>query len=735
MSRYAVTTTLCLLIVAGGAFAQSTLKTDRLSNVVDPMLGVAFRYGSCVPGACLPHASIYPSPDTLNGRTAGYLPGQDIVGFSQLHTQGTGGVPSYGNFLISPQIGLKTLESEHASPKADERAACYRYQVRLLRYGILCEVAPGRHSALYKFCFPASDDSHILIDTARKLGDYAVMSDGSISIDPETGVISGGGTFCGNWNPAPYKVYFSSKLSKKPASFGIWEDADIRTGVTQAVLKENKRFGAFTGVNTAANEVIYLKIAVSFKSQAQADIWLAQEIPGWDFDGLKSHAAETWDKALATIDLENASPREMRKFYSSLFHTMVQPRDRTGDNGNWDSDAPFWDDHYTLWDTWKTLFPLMAIIRPDVVRDNVNSFIDRHKHNGYVATAFIQGKEYKVGQGGDEADNVIADAYVKSIPGINWDDAYELLRFQADHNRTANYRDRGYVALNENTDYCRRMKSGSSTLAFAYNDFCAAQVAKGLDKTDDYQLYLKRSRNWDNVWDPTAEDSGYTGFVRARRGDGGFVPTPPRKGYNTDFYEGTCWIYSYFIPHDVPGMVEKMGGRKKFIERLCFALRNNLIDFTNEPSFMTIWLFDAVNRPYLASYWANELRKQFDDRGYPGDEDSGAMGSLYVFLTAGIFPFAGQDIYYLHGPSIPKITFHLPSGKAIAILGTNVSADNIYIQSASLNGRPLDIPMIRHQDILNGGVLEFTMGPAPSAWGCGGEFDPALALREINPAK
>jgi putative alpha-1,2-mannosidase len=156
---------------------------------------------------------------------------------------------------------------------------------------------------------------------------------------------------------------------------------------------------------------------------------------------------------------------------------MIQPRDRTGDNGNWDSDAPFWDDHYTLWDTWKTLFPLMAIIRPDVVRDNVNSFIDRHKHNGYVATAFIQGKEYKVGQGGDEVDNVIADVYAKSIPGVNWQDAYELLRYHADQNRTANYRDHGYVCLNEKTDFCQRMKSGSGTLAFAYNDFCAAQLS------------------------------------------------------------------------------------------------------------------------------------------------------------------------------------------------------------------------------------------------------------------
>jgi predicted alpha-1,2-mannosidase len=715
-------------------YAEPPSKTGSLADLVDPMLGVVAKRGSCVPGTCLPHASIYPSPDTLRGGTNGYSQQQNIVGFSQLHTQGTGGTPSYGNFLISPQIGLKTLESDHASPKADEIAACYRYQVRLTRYDILCEVAPARHSTLYKFTFPASDDAHILIDVARKLDNSAALSEGSVAIDPETCTITGGGVIGGNWNPAPYKVYFCAKLSKKPAAFGVWEDSDVRSGMAKATLKENKRLGAFVQYNTTANEVIYMKIAVSFKSEKQAAAWLDQEIRGWDFDALKSQAADSWNKALASITLENASPQEMRKFYSSMFHTMIQPRDRTGDNGNWDSDAPFWDDHYTLWDTWKTLFPLMAIIRPDVVRDNVNSFIDRHKHNGYVATAFIQGKEYKVGQGGDEVDNVIADVYAKSIPGVNWQDAYELLRYHADQNRTANYRDHGYVCLNEKTDFCQRMKSGSGTLAFAYNDFCAAQLAKGLGKMDDYQRYLKRSRNWENVWDPAAEDSGYTGFVRARKEDGQFVPTPPRKGYNTDFYEGTCWIYSYFVPHDVPGLVEKMGGRQKFIERLCFALRNNLIDFTNEPSFMTIWLFDLVKRPYLASHWANVLRNDFDDRNYPGDEDSGAMSSLYVFLTTGIFPFAGQDVYYLHGPSVPKLIFHLPNGKTFTILGKNASPSNIYIQSVILNGKPLDNPWIRHKDILNGGILIFTMGPAPSKWGCDGEFDPSIALREIGIA-
>lgn len=173
-------------------------------------------------------------------------------------------------------------------------------------------------------------------------------------------------------------------------------------------------------------------------------------------------------------------------------------------------------------------------------------------------------------------------------------------------------------------------------------------------------------------------------------------------------------------------MVQKMGGKERFIERLEFALKNKLIDFSNEPSFMTVWWFDAVNRPYLTSYWADQLRKLYDDRGCPGDDDSGAMASLYIFLDAGIFPIAGQDIYYLHGPRVPRVVFHLSNGKSFTIIGHHASDKNIYIQSVALNGRPLEKPSIRHEDIVAGGTLEFVMGPKPSDWGCGGDAGPDL---------
>ena len=530
-------------------------------------------------------------------------------------------------------------------------------------------------------------------------------------------------------------MYFAARVDTAPAAVGTWADREITEGGTHAAIR-GRPLGAFLRFKTTANQPVDLKIAVSFTSVEQANRWLDAEIPAWDFDGLRAAAAARWRRELGAITLSGAAPDEERMFYTSLWHSFVQPRDRTGDIATYDPTQPLWDDHYTLWDTWQTLFPLMAIIRPDVVRDNVNAFIHRHHHNadGYVAEAYIQGSEFKVGQGGNETDNVIGDAYAKKILGIDWKEAYAVMKHHADTARTAHYRDAGWMASDEVHDYSHRIRSGSATLAFAYEDFLAAQVARGLGQEADARQYLVRSRNWRKVWDDTLESDGFHGFVRARASNGAFSQTVATKGYSTDFYEGICWEYSFNVPHDVPGLIEKMGGREVFTRRLQHALRSGYVDFGNEPSFMAPWLFDQVRRPYLASYWADVLRRKYSGNNLPGDDDSGAMSSLYVFLTAGFFPIAGQDIYYLHGARVPMVAFHLPGGKIFTVLGEHAGPASPYVQSATLNGVPLEVPEIHHADILSGGTLRFVMGPRPSAWGTGGEFNAALAASETARA-
>lgn len=713
-----------------------------LEELVDPLIGSAGR-GSTMPGPCLPHASIYPSPETLGATPGGYAGGQPIVGFGQLHTQGTGGNPSYGNFLITPRIGLAITEAEHASPKTDEVAKVYGYSVRLTKPGIRAEIVAARHSGLYRFTFPASDEAHINLDVARKIRGDIALDEGSVKIDPQTGIITGGGRFSKNWNPAPYDLFFAARLDTTPDSVGTWTGANIQPGVASAAThrpteagKFSDSLGVFARFKTKAGQQVLLKIAVSFTSVEQAQRWLDAEIPAWDFDGLRTGAAATWRRALSVATISGASDEEARKFTTAVWHAMVQPRDRTGDLPGFDPKAPLWDDHYTMWDTWKSLFPLMAILEPEALRDNIRSFIERHRvsPDGFVAAAFIQGKEFKVGQGGNEVDNVIADAFAKKIPGVDWEQAYAVLKNQAERGRTANYRDKGWMASDEKTDYSHRIRSGSATVDFAYNDFNVAQVAKGLGHTADYERYLARSNNWRNVWDDSLESEGFRGFVHGRTLDGKFSTVEATKGWNTDFYEAICWEFSFNVPHDLPGLVEKMGGPEMFTRRLTHAFRQGYINFGNEPAFMSPWLFSRIGRPYLASYWANELRKEYAGLNLPGDDDDGAMSSLYVFLTAGFFPVAGQDVYFLHGARVPKIEFHLSNGKTFRVVAENSGEKNLFVQSATLNDHALDEPSIHHADIVAGGELKFVMGPQPSAWGTGGEFDAAAAAAQVVPA-
>lgn len=701
-------------------------------DLVDTLIG-AEDTGSCVPGACLPQSSIYPSPDTLAVSPSGYKAGSPIVGFAQLHAQGAGAsTPSFGNFLVSPRLGAGINESDHASGFSNVRAKPYSYRTRLTAWNTECTVVPAANSAIYQFDFPASADARLNFDVARKLGRSDGMTSGSVAINAAAGTISGGGTFDGNWAPGSYNLYFYAKVDRLPTGGGTFVGTTSGNGVMSASTSTRQRLGGWMTFDTTTARTVRMKIAVSFVSVDQARAHLEREIPAWDLTGLEEDGREKWQQALSVVLAPGIGVEEGRKLYTSLFHSLVQPRDRTLDAPvGWPTETPYWDDQYTLWDTWLTLYPLLTIIKPDAIAANVNAFAGRFARNGKAETAFIQGKDFASGQGGDEVDAVIADALVKGVPGINWDDVWPLMRFNAGR-RTDDYRNLGFVSYDGSIGvYDSRMKSGSSTLAFAYHDWCAAQVGFARGHTAEAQALLTRSRNWRNVWDTTASGDGFSGFVRGRYRNGTFRTSIPTS--TSDFYQGTGWNYSFNVPHERDAMIDLSGGRARFLQRLEFAFgknSNSYVDFTNEPCFQTLWLFSHAGRPYLASSNAALLRQKFGAYSFPGDEDSGAMSSLYFFLTAGFFPISGQDIYYLHGPRVPRLEFAMGSGKTFTITAENAGGANIYIQSASLDGQPLASPLIRHADIVGGRTLAFVMGPVPSAWGTGGDFD-LPGMREL----
>ena len=245
---------------------------------------------------------------------------------------------------------------------------------------------------------------------------------------------------------------------------------------------------------------------------------------------------------------------------------------------------------------------------------------------------------------------------------------------------------------------------------FAYQDWCCAQVLRGLGDAEMAEKFLARSGNWTNVWDATAFDapSGVRGFARARGKNGRFAKTDPRRGFNTDFYEANCWEYSYFVPHDMDGLIRRCGGRDAFERRVAYALENDLVAFDNEPSFLIPWLFAYTGRGDLATKWAPRVATLFKGLDLPGDNDSGAMCALYVFIQFGFFPVAGQDLYLMHGSAYPKIVISpLGCGKTFTIRSVNY-AKGRRVKSVTLNGKPHDPLFLRHAEIAAGGELVFT---------------------------
>jgi predicted alpha-1,2-mannosidase len=697
-----------------------------LYGYVNPMVGVGNdNEGDTVPGPALPSGSIHPSPETLTGSNAGYDPAAPISGFGQLHTQGSGGVTTYGTFLVSPQVGAPVFdETDHVSDKQDERAAADLYEVTLKRYDTRVAVTPAHYAAIYRVTFPQSDQAQLVFDITRKIKGLVASDQADVTLYPSEGKIIGHVKAKGYWNPALVDIWFCAKVDQKPKAWGIFRNGETLAGETSASTVADQRLGAWWSFDTHSTQPVMMKIAVSFTSAAKAEALLDHDIPAWDFNKVRADAQVAWNHALGKIELSGVPEADMTRFYAALYHTAIQPRDRTLDQADADLGFPHWDDYYTLWDTYRTEFPLISLIRPSDYAGNIASVVHAFDRFGAFDTAFIAGHNYHVGQGGDEVDNVIGEGLIRGVPGIDWKEAYRVTHFNAFERRSPRYLSQLYFAVGDKSPEPdnQRARSGSSTIGFALNDFYAAKLATAAGKSSEAALLTARSKVWRNVWNPQAQSDGYTGFILPKYPDGSFQAVDPKLGWdgktynNVGFYEGTAWIYSYDMLHDLPGMITAMGGREMFVKRLQYALSSGLIDITNEPSFSTPWLFSNVGRPDLSAYWANEIFKKFPANAYPGDEDNGAMSSHYVFNRIGLFPKLGTDLFYLHGPHQPKSIIHLENGKTFTIIAHNSGPDQIYIQKATLNGRALNEPWVSQAVIMKGGRLELTLGDKPGHW-------------------
>ncbi len=717
--------------------AASISEGEDLTQYVDMRLGTNTS-SLCLIGPTRPNASVHPGPNTVNASTGamnsytGYNDGQPIRGFSQLHIQA--GEGRYGNFLISPQVGLATRLDGHDSEKANENPTASEYSVTLERYGIDCAFTPAENSVIYKFTYPESSEASIVIDMAHHIPIYEnryKVQDISMSFgeDENGNTTLSASAFYNGHGSSGRMYYFYAVFDKAPTEVGVHNAGNVTANGTLDmvdVVDIDAGMGAYLKFDTAANETVMMKVGFSFTSVEKAKSYLDAEIPAFDYDAVKNETKRQWNEKLGTIEVSGLTDYQKQMFYSCLYDTFMQPRYRTGDYPEY-GDAVMLDDHVATWDTFRTLYPLLTITNPQLVTDTIASYIARFEVNGDIYDLFATGFERPNGnQGGDNIDNIIVEAYLKGlIPEDMLSDAYAVLKHDAEERRldrntskSSSYRGSlGYIPGDGDT----LQMCCNTQLEYCYNDYLAAQMALGMGDDESYEKWLARSDSWQNIWNPNMSNNGVTGFIWPKNADGTWVETNSNLtspvmhigSWKPYFYEGTPYEYSFFVPHNVEALIEKMGGEEAFIDRLKKGIENGWIDAENQPGFLQAFLFNHTSEPWHTSDCVESIINRFNLTTTPGCEDSGSMCAWYVFANVGFFPSAGQDFYYLTSPKYESTTFNLDNGNRFTVTANNLSDTNKYIQSVTLNGVKYHSTTIKHSDIVNGGTLVYEMGSAP----------------------
>jgi predicted alpha-1,2-mannosidase len=714
-----------------------------LIRYVDPFIGAVDGWsgGHTFPGASLPYGMVKLGPDCGKKVTnSGYDAEGKIQGFSHVHVSGTGGPPKYGNVLVMATHGDINV-NDYGSYRSEEKASPGFFSVNYKDYNIQAEFTVSHSVGFHNYTFNKSGQSNILFDLGSFLTWFQPWPTNQEFVGSEVQILSdteiqGYTRIRKGWNDGEaYTVYFYAEFDTPSKSKGTWKSGQLHPDSTSEP-DTSEPAGAFFTFDTKDGQQIKLKVGISFVSTGKARLNIDNEIDHWDFQKVKQQAAETWNNKLQNAIVETKSKDKKIMFYTALYHTMLMPSDRTGENPLWISDAPYYDDFYCIWDTYRATHPLITILDQDRQVEMINSLLDIYEHEGYMPDA-RSGNETGITQGGSNSDVLIADAFSKSLKGIDFEKALNAMIKNAEVPPGGNERNMGRGGIPDynnigyvSTDYER---AGSRTVEYAFNDYCIARVAKGLGKSELAEKYLERSSNWKNLWHPGIEADGAYGFIIPRHKDGSWqLDWELNKSECWDgwLYEGNSWEYSFYVPHDVPELIRFCGGPKMFESRLdtfftktsqsYHAWLNDYYNVNNEPSFLTPALYNYIGKPHKTSLRIREIiadNYSTGPDGLPGNDDAGSMSAWYAFQSMGFFPVAGTDIYLITAPSHDHTTITLGEGKKFSIVVNNLSNKNIYIQSASLNGQPLERNWFRHAEIADGGVLELKMGRKISNWG------------------
>ena len=729
-----------LVLASGCTYAQANSVSDKeeysLVQKVNPFVGTA-AHGHTYPGVTLPFGMVQLSPDTGNTDwdwCSGYhYTDSSVMGFSHTHLSGTG-CSDYGDFLFMPTTGpLKFQPGSKKNPDKgyrsrfshdQEKAMPGFYGVYLKDYKIDVQLTATKRVGVHRYTYPADKTGNIIIDLPHGLGGNRVReSKLEIVTDREIrGYVRKTG-----WSPDRF-LYFVARFSRPFEKSGLVINDKLKKSKKKAAGKNLKCYAQF---DTSKDREVLVKVALSAVSWEGAARNMDAECPGWDFQKLCNSAKESWQKQLSKITVQGGSAAEQTTFYTALYHTSLAPNlfmDVDGRYRGMDKEIHTADnfENYTvfsLWDTFRAEHPLFTIIEQERTNDFINAMLGKYEQSGLLPYWELASGETWC-MIGYHAIPVIADAWVKNIRGFDADKAIEAMKKSAmqDHQGLRHYKKLGFVPMNKESN------SVSRTLEYAYDDWCIAAMAKQLGLKDDYEEFIRRSQFYKNVIDPSV------GFARGRKSDGSWKPNfdpDQSSGLGAgEFTEGNSWHYTWFAPHDVPGLINLLGGEQKFIDKLdeLFTRQGHEhMDVSgligqyahgNEPCHNYAYLYT-----YAGAYWKTQekvaqiVRTLYSDQpdGLCGNEDCGQMSAWYVFNAMGFYPACpGLPIYVFGTPLFPEVSINLENGNKFNIIADDVSDKNIYIQSVTLNGQPYNKAYIQHTDIINGGTLVFKMGPQPN---------------------
>ncbi|ORY62936.1 glycoside hydrolase family 92 protein [Pseudomassariella vexata] len=760
-----------LFFLSGLAFLSKSHAQD-LTGYVLPDTG-SINGGNTFPGVSLPLGVVKLGPDLYTGSDSysGYQPTGNFTGFSLLHESGTGGAPKYGVVSQMPVVGnIVNPLADHNDTRAAPDVTRVGYYKASLGSGTVVEMSAANRAGLYLYTFPkgtnhSASSNNIIVDVSHVLPSYRGQGlgqnylDGAISViesEPGTTRYTGLGSYDNGWNRSPrWTVYFCGSLDQ-PATFKTFVGTD-KLGSTLAAYDTTSNVSSTTArlgavFSFEATEVTS-RVGVSFISAKQACRNLDDEITTDNtIASLEADAKTAWnDNVLSKITTTDTDTTNLQLLYSSLYHMSIIPTNKTGENPLWTSSEPYYDDIFTLWDLFRCTMPLFHILQPVAYEEFIRSLVDIWRNDDFLPdgrSSFFNGAT----QGGSNADNVLADAYVKGVRGaINWGDAFSAMVSDAEtvppNNNDArdlssstkegrgalpDWLEYGYIT----TEYGR---SVSRAVEYAANDFGLYQVAKGLGKTSDAQRYLSRSQNWRNHWNTDMSWNNFTGFLGPIAPGGSFIPQDPLSCggcyWGDYYYQGLPIEYSFNAHHDIDHLISLCDGEDEFVRRLevmftpgmnptgSATFNYTLFNPGNEPSFTTPFLFNYAGRQDLAVKYSRFVAKSYyhpTPAGLPGNSDAGAMESWVLWVMLGLYPMTGQTSFLIGSPWFRDLTIHLGGGNELHITTTGGAEESYYVQSLKVNGEDWNKAWVTWEDVFaNGGTMEYILGPEPVDWATG----------------